>query len=250
MDPVAIDRFGAAVAAAEEALAWRELEPLYCEGDARGFFDEDRIEHMRDTALAVSSDLAELYERQAKQERPARRTLFIGAAVAELWIVLFERIVLKRRYAWVNLPGVEARALDAALAAAEPHAGTDLPRLKTAAWNRAEIGPVDHLWLCSVLTDPERFPALHDELYGRIGSPEAIGGGHPKRERGFARDLVLRSFECLGTEGLVTTTDEELAVLRPLAREVDATLDAPQHGQTSALVGDVLRHCAWRRVRS
>lgn len=247
MDPSAIDRFGAAVAAAEYSLPWSELGSVYCEGDATGFFDEDRIAAMRDTALAIATDLADLYDRPTKLEKRPRRTLYVGAATAELWIVLFERIVLGRRVAWVNLPGREATALDAALAAAEAHAGVDLPRLKTAGWNKDEIGPTDHLWFCSVLTDPDRFPALHDELYERVGSPEAIGGGHPKREREVARELVLRAFSCLGDEALVTTTDDELPVLRSLAVELGAVLDAPAEGRESALVGDVLRHCFWRR---
>jgi hypothetical protein len=247
MDAAAIDRFGAAAAAAESALPWRELGAVYCEGDASEFFDDERIAGMRDTALEIASELAELYQRPTTRERPPNRTLFVGAAVAELWIVLFERIVLKRRVAWVNLPSVESRALDAALAAAEPLAGMKLPRIITGGWNRAEIGPTGHLWLCSVLTDPDRFPALHDELYERVGSPEAVGGGHPKREREFARNLVMQALDCLGGEALVTTTDEELPFMRTLARDLGATIDAPSQGQTTALVGDVVRLCVWRR---
>ena len=247
MDPAAIDRFGAAAAAAESALPWRELGAVYCEGDARGFFDDTRIADMRDTALEIAAELAEQYQRPTKLERPANRTLFIGAATAELWIVLFERIVLNRRVAWVNLESAESRALDAALAAAEPLAGVKLPRIITGGWNRAEIGPTDHLWFCSVLTDPDRFPALHDELYDRVGSPEAVGGGHPKREREFARTLVLQAFDCLGTEALLTTTDEELVFMRPLAHDLGATIDTPMQGQATALVGDVVRHCVWRQ---
>jgi len=247
IDPLAIDRFGAAVAAAELALPWAALGAVYCDGDAREFFDEERVTAMRDTALAFATDLAEHYERTSRAERAPNRTFLVGAATAELWIVLFETIVLRRRIAWVNLPGAESKALDQALAAAEVHAGGSLPRLRTGHWNRAEIGPCDHLWFCSVLTDPDRFPALHDELYGRIGSPEGVGGGHPKREREAARELVLRTFECLTDEAIVTTTDEELPVLRSIARDLGATLDSPADGRVSALVGDVLRHCRWRR---
>lgn len=247
MDPVKIERFGAAVAAAELALPWSALGAVYCEGDASGFFDEDRIATMRDTALSFASDLADLYERPSGLERRPRRTLFLGAATAELWIVLFERIVLGRKVAWVNLPGPEATALDAALAAAEPHAGTELPRLRTGHWNKDEIGPTDHLWLCSVLTDPDRFPALHDELYERTGTPESVGGGRPRREREAARELVLRAFSCLEREALVSTTDDELPVLRALAMELGANLGVPGDGRTSAVVGDVVRHCVWRK---
>jgi len=248
MDQRTIDRFGAAVAAAETALPWEDLGAVYCEGDARGFFDDERIGHMRDTALAFAEDLAELYERRAALPNAPRKTLFVGAATAELWLVLFERIVLQRKVAWVNLPGPESAALDRALAAAEPHAGQPLPRLRTGGWNRAEIGPVDHLWFASVLTDPETFPALHDELYERVGSPEAVGGGHPKREREQAQGLILRAFDCLVGDALVTTSDEEQPVLRAAARELGATLDAPSDARESALVGDLLRHCLWRRA--
>jgi len=57
--------------------------------------------------------------------------------------VLFERIVLKRRVAWVNLESAESRALDSALAAAEPLAGVKLPRIITGGcvWRQEHGGP-------------------------------------------------------------------------------------------------------------
>ena len=108
-----------------------------------------------------------------------------------------EVLVLRRKVVWVNLPGAESAALDAALASAEKAAGEPLPRIRTGRWSAADVGPCDHLWLCSVLTDPDRFPALHDELYGRRGTPEAVGGGHPKREREEAGRLVDAALACL-----------------------------------------------------
>lgn len=55
------------------------------------------------------------------------------------------------------------------------------------------------------------------------------------------------AFYCLGGEALLTTTDEELRFMRPLAHDLGATIDAPMHGHATALVGDVVRHCVWRQ---
>ncbi len=63
----------------------------------------------------------------------------------------------------------------------------------------------------------------------------------------FIRTLVSRAFDCLVADALVTTSDEEQPVLRAAVRELGATLDAPSDARESALVGDTLRHCLWRR---
>ena len=244
MNAEAIDRFGAAFAAADEALDWSSLEPVYCEGDARGFFDEGRRAELRDTGLAIATELAEALG--TLPERKPGRSLYVGAAVAELPIILFDALVLGRKVRWINLPGTEASALDHALASAEETAGVKLPRVETGRWRAEEIGPCDHLWLVSVLTDPERFPALHDELYDRVGSPEAVGGGHPARERDEARRLIERALDCLAPRAVVSTTDEELPILRRAAEHRGGRLDRPNEGRTTALVGDVLRHARWR----
>lgn len=256
MERERIDRFGAAVAAAESAIDWPALGALYCEGDARDFFDAARVSEMRDTALLFASDLADLLASRAARAssgepsaRAPHRSLYLGAAAAELALVLFERIVLERRVAWVNLPGPEAEAIDAALAAAEEAAGTRLPRVQTTPWRREEIGPCDHLWLCSVLTDPERFPALHDALYERRGTPDAIGRGNLRAEREAADELGARALSCLVAGAVVSTTDEELAVLHPLARRLGARFDVPDRGRITSPVGDTVRHCRWQVAR-
>ena len=94
--------------------------------------------------------------------------------------------------------------------------------------------------MTSVLTDPDAFPALHDELYGRRGGPEAVGGGHPKAERRAARELVDRCLDAAAPEALLTTSAEELPVWAPAVDERGGRLDVARKGRLSGLVGDVL----------
>lgn len=146
---------------------------------------------------------------------------------------------------WVNLPGPESEELARALAAVGERERVTLPRpLTQADW---PPGPFDHLWLASVLTDPEHFPALHDELYERRGTDLAAGGGDLQRERRDAERLVARAVRELVAPAVLVTSDEEVPFVTQALERRSLALSVPNEGRTSPIVGDVLRMCTVKR---
>ena len=241
MDPEsgAIERFGSTLAALDGEIDWDTVAAVYCDGDANGFFDEERRGAVLDAGLKLTSDIGEALA-------PGGRSLYIGAAVAELAPMLFEVIVLGRKVVWVTLKSKETEELARALAAVGKVTGETLPSPQTKRWRGREVGPCDHVWMTSVLTDPVAFPALHDALYGRWGTPEAVGGGHPKAERRQARELVDEALAACSKDALITTTDEEIAIWQAAIGDLGGDLEVARTGRTSGLVGDVIRLCRLR----
>ncbi|MFT5731560.1 MAG: hypothetical protein ACJA2W_000022 [Planctomycetota bacterium] len=227
-----IQRFGAVLAELDAAIDWELLAPVYCEGDASGFFDEERRSAITDAGLKLASEIGE-------QLKPGGKSLYIGAAVAELVPMMFEAIVLNRKVAWISVEGPETKELTRAIKSIDKH----LPTPRTAEWRGSDLRPRDHVWMTSVLTDPEAFPALHDKLYARQGTKQAVGGGRPKRERQLAAELVHNALAAAAQDTLLTTTDEELEVWTPIVHEMGGALEVSPTGRTSGIVGDVIRFC-------
>ncbi|MDG1051083.1 MAG: hypothetical protein P8R46_12825 [Planctomycetota bacterium] len=235
-----IEHFGATLAALDAEINWDLVATVYCEGDAEGFFDEERRAAVLDAGLKLASDLGEALP-------SGGRSLYVGAAVAELAPMLFEAIVLGRRVVWKALPSAEMEELTRALRAVAVEGRSALPEPKTETWLGRELGRCDHVWMTSVLTDPDAFPALHDALYQRQGTPEAVGGGHPREERRRARELVDEALVASGDGAVITTSEEELAVWEAAAEEFGLALEVAPTGRMSGVVGDVIRRGKLRR---
>jgi len=236
------ERFGAALAALHAELDWRLLGELSCDGDGSEFFDPESRAALLDAGLRLAGDLGAAL---AGLDGGAGRSLYVGASVAELPVILFDSIVARRRVLWRNPAQREGAELNRALAAVAERLGIALPRV--VADEGAPPGPFDHLWLVSVLTDPEHFPALHDELYERRGTPLATGRGDLGVDRRRARALVDQAVSGLVEPSVVVTSDEELPWLRAGLEARGLELCVPEAGRTSPVVGDVLRIC---RVRA
>lgn len=226
--------FGAALVALHEELDWPLLERLYCWDEGDGFFDAEAREALIEAGLLVASGLAERLA-ELSAGGPAR-SLYVGAAVAELAPMLCEALVLGREVRVVNLPGPEVDELNRAFTAV----GVPLT-IETAPVD----APVDHLWVVSVLTDPEAFPALHDVLYGREGDL-ATGRGDEAAERERARELVRGWVAHVRAPAVLSTTDEELPFFEAECARRGARLVVPETARLSPIVGDAIRHCAWR----
>jgi hypothetical protein len=144
--------------------------------------------------------------------------VYVGAGVFELVPILAERILLGREIDVFTLPGPEPEELERALRLVALRTGEVLPSFRMEAFVPSAERRYGHAWLVSVLTDPDHFPALHDELYERRGSELGTGRGNPTEERGRARSLVQKLLRTLAPRALFTTTEEELAIVEPLCR--------------------------------
>jgi hypothetical protein len=231
------ERFGEIYAQLDAELDWQLLGRCSCEGDGSEFFDDELRERILDTGLLVADDLA-----GKLPKRGPARSLYVGAAVAELAPMLVEQLVLGREVVWLNLDSAELRELDRALEAVSNRCAIELPRPASAL--QLAAASCDHVWIVSVLSDPEHFPALHDDLYGRAGSELATGRGDLREDRDRALALARHWLECCALPCILSSTDEELSLLAPLAASLGLALEVPERAQISAVVGDRIRHCS------
>lgn len=216
-----------------ERLDWRRLGELYFHWGGEGFWAE-----RRPRVLELGATLAEhLVSRLPR----GGTSLWVGAGVAELPVLLAEMAALGRRVVATNLRAEECEVLNAGIAAALP-AGA----LRYVAGDARSVGdgPFDHLGCISVFTDPETWPVLSDVAYGRMAPvqlPVEQFVAEREQARALAKDLLAR----MARPGLVTTTAEEVAWLIEAAAEVGDTVDADEELVATAVVGDPV---GWLRV--
>jgi hypothetical protein len=237
----AVARFAAVLTELEGELDWELLASSYCAGPAEGFFAPERRAQIVDVGLALASEVE-----ACLPEPGIGRSLYVGAAVAELAPMLMERVVLEREVVWINRPGPELDELARGMAALAARTGLQLPSPSSAELADLPRQPCDHLWLVSVLTDPDAFPALHDELYERAGSPLATGRGDLALDRVRAAELVDHLLDRAALPCAFTTTDEELELVVPRAAARGLELVVPERFQLTALARDPVRVCLLR----
>lgn len=239
------DRFAAVLGELELELDWAALGNAYCEGEGEGFFGEEDRQALFDAGLHFAADLATTLGSlpgPVSAKGPGR-SLYVGAALAELAPVLCEVLVLGREVEAFALAGDETRELNRALDAVAERLDLRLPRIRTDGLETGATRPVDHLWLVSVLNDPDAFPALHDELYDRHASELATGRGELAEDRARADALLSTALAALAPPALLTTTDEELALVGGACARRGWRLDPPDQARLSAIVGDAVRMC-------
>ncbi len=182
-----------AIAEAFDRLDYEKLESIYCEEGGNAFWRE-----RRGACRKLGINFAGVLRRRL---RPGGRSLYIGAGVAEIPPLALETMELERTVKPYNLRRSEVAVLNKAC-----HA---LPfRFKCDRASNAK-GTFDHLWMVSVLNDPERFPELSALSYGRANpvtfDPKTFG-----RERRLVADLASTGLKKLSLPALVTTSVEEI----------------------------------------
>ena len=231
----ALNTFGAALAALFDELDWELLGRAACEGDGSTFYDDELRERVLDTGLRFADDLG------GALRGAGRASLYLGAEIAELPLILAERLVLDRRVAWVNVDSPATAEVARALRAVGARVGVELPEPRFAGLAGVEPGSCDHLWMVSVLTDPDAFPALHDELYERAGGPLATGCGDLADERARAEALAAELLDRAAPRCVLSTSDEERAILEPLIAARGWSVAFAPGGRLTAIVGDRVR---------
>ena len=237
----ALHKFGSALGALLEELDWELLGRSYCEGDGTDFFDDELRARILDDGLLFADDVG-----GALGMAPGR-SLYVGAELAELPVILAEHFVLGRRVEWLNLECAQTSEIARALRAVSAQLGLELPLPSVRALRELEPAAFDHIWMVSVLTDPDGFPALHDELYERKGGELAIGRGVLAEDRRRADALVEELLDRAAPECLFSTSDEERGVIEPLVARRGWKLEFEPGGRISAIVGDRVRIGRLRR---
>ncbi|MFT4542049.1 MAG: hypothetical protein ACI841_001120 [Planctomycetota bacterium] len=235
--------FAAALSEVFRAINWTKLGSMYCHEGGEDFFPPEQVEAIQDAGLHFASDLGEaLLEAPTK----AGRSLYVGAAVAELPVALFDHLMLGREVVMVARQSPETTELNRALKAASKKVDRKLPRIEAKDLGLRENAPqgsFDHVWMVSVLTDPEAFPALHNRLYGRFGTELEVRGGNEGRERNWAARLVDQAMSSLVPPAWIFTTNEELELISEGADRAGLRLKVPDAARLSAIVGDPVYLC-------
>ncbi|MFT5050491.1 MAG: hypothetical protein ACI8QZ_001893 [Chlamydiales bacterium] len=240
MSPAAQERFAAALTEVHEALDWDLLGGLYCEEGGEHFFPAQQREAITDAGLLLAADVGEAVA--SAPEGPGR-SLYVGAAVGELAPMLCEALVMQREVVALNLANPETTEINRALDTVARSLGFDLPSIRCGDWDPMGVGRCQHVWLVSVLTDPDNFPALHDELYGRSGTALATQRGYLPAELAAGRELLRKVLDCVTPGGLITTTDEEFPIFAEQCAQRGWSLEPAAQARLSAIVGDPVRVC-------
>lgn len=227
----ALQRAGAVL----RALDWRALGEVYFHWGGEDFWAEKRPDVLR-LGEALARALAGRLARSG-------RSLWVGAGVAELPVLLVESLALGREVVATNLRAAEVDALNAGLAAAAPDVA--LRYVTADARTAGGEGTFDHVGCISVFTDPETWPTLSGVSYGRL-PPVQVDVERFVAEREAARGLATALFARLARPGLVTTTAEEAAWFLEQAERAGATIDASEEMIETAVVGDAVGFLAAR----
>ncbi len=173
-------------------LDYARLGPIYCDEGGDEFWKAKRGLCQRLGTRVANVLLSRL--------TPGGASLYVGAGVAELPALAMETMELGRRVAAYNLRRQEVQLLNRACAKYPIRVlHQDAGSVK---------GRVDHLWLVSVLNDPERFPELSVLSYGQANPVTFDARKFIPQQRTVAM-LVNRCLARLTVPGLVTTTVEE-----------------------------------------
>lgn len=173
-------------------LDYARLGPIYCDEGGDEFWKVKRGLCQRLGTRVANALLSRL--------RPGGASLYVGAGVAELPALAMETMDLGRRVAACNLRRAEVQLLNRACA--------EYP-IRLLHQDAGSVkGRVDHLWLVSVLNDPERFPELSVLSYGQA-NPVTFDARKFIPQQRTVTTLVNRCLARLTVPGLVTTTVEE-----------------------------------------
>jgi hypothetical protein len=204
-----------------DRLDYRRLERVYCYEGGDEFWKSKR-EPCRRLGLRVAEALL--------TRLPAGgRSLYVGAGVAELPALLVESLELHRAVRPCNLRRSEVATLNRPC--------RRLPVRFHAMDARRVSGTFDHLWIVSVLNDPERFPHLSALSYGRA-IPLTFNPGKFVKERKILQSLVDGCMSKLRLPGVVTTSVEEANWIADWCHRKRILYRVERRQFPTALVGD------------
>lgn len=202
-------------------LDYQALGPIYCDEGGDKFWKAKR-----GPCLRIGSRLAELLRSRLAA---GGQSLYAGGGVPEIPVLIMETTELQRRVLVHNLRMAEVRVLNRACF----KAGL---QFKSSDASSAQ-GQWDHVWMVSVLNDPERLPDLSTLSYGRA-EPLTFNATRFVTQRRTVRSLVKRSLAKLRRPGWVTTTTEEVQWIAEWCHMRSVPYHVEETGYVTATVGD------------
>ena len=210
-----------AIAQTFHLLDYRRLAGIYCYEGGEAFW-KARQDPCRRLGIQVGEVLL-------KRLPAGGHSLYVGAGVAELPALLIESLELRRTVHPCNLRRSEVATLNRAC--------RGLPlRFHSIDAGKAH-GTFDHLWIVSVLNDPERYPQLAALSYGRA-VPLTFNPAAFVKERQVLRLLVDRCLPKLRLPGIVTTSVEEVNWIADWCHRKRVPYRVERRRFRTALVGD------------
>lgn len=210
-----------------DRLDWQALGEIYFHWGGEQFWQEKRPKVV---------ELGEALGTRLLPQLPrGGASLWVGAGVAELPVLLAEVLLHERTVAAANLRERECEVMNAGLVAAAPEVG-----LRFVAGDARTVDPgrlFDHIGCISVFTDPETWPVISDMAYGRV-APVQLDVERFVSERELMREVAKGLFARLARPGLVTTSAEEVAWFLEQAEASGASVEASEDLVATAVVGD------------
>ncbi len=210
-----------AIANVFDHLDYTRLESVYCYEGGDEFWRTKRAPCRR-----LGTKVAEALLRRLPRDG---RSLYVGAGVAELPALLAEAIDGRRTVEPYNLRRSEVAALNRAC--------RGLPIRFRALDASVARGRFDHIWIVSVLNDPERFPHLSTLSYGRA-DPVTFKHVFFQKERRVVQAIVNRCMPRLDVPGLVTTSTEEVVWIADWCHRHHVPYRVERRQYPTALVND------------
>ncbi len=204
-------------------LDYDGLGDVYCEEGGEAFWNAHKKK-----CHTMGLRIAEALKRRLS---PQGRSLYVGAGVAELPMLALETLDLHRTVEAHNLREPEVRILNRAC--------HGLPFAVLASPAQTARGAFDHLWMASVLNDPECFPETSALSYGRA-DPVRFDPVAFQRERARVRDLLDACLPKLSRPGLLSTTVEEVTWMADWLTRHRIPFHVEDPLYPTAIVGDPL----------
>lgn len=206
-----------------ERLDYKALGKIYCDEGGDVFWN-DRKGPCQKLGIKIASHLRENLPRKG-------RSLYIGVGVAELPMLITENTELDRSVKAYNLRKEEVGILSQACS----NLSIEFKAINA---QRAR-GSFDHIWIVSVLNDPECYPETSALSYGRAiplnFDPDAF-----KKERRILTKLLDSCLSKLSCPSLVTTSIEELPWITKWCLERKIPFRMENKTLPTAIVGDPL----------
>lgn len=174
-------------------LDYARLGSIYCDEGGEAFWDAHQKPCER-IGITLATQLKE-------QVSPKGRSLYVGAGVAEIPSLIMEITDLKRQVVACNLRNEEVEILNQACQTF----GLSFQSSEA----QGAQGTFDHIWIVSVLNDPEEFPELSALSYGRA-NPVTFDINQFNQERNAVLSMSNNCLKKLKVPGLVTTSVEEI----------------------------------------